>query len=297
MAKGLSYQVSGETKKIEQNRQLVAINNFLWRTDQLIAQREHVSASKMLQKAIGVAGRMDEQPEETMRELRIRKQLLGEREAIVPQLRIAVPRPNDFHVEFFDSSSGPQADPSLEPGAPWPPNRNFMDELEALVYVRGEVFNSELGCVPQLENDERDEISRHCVLYMGDCIIGGGRMWVHHPLPDSPLSVYAPIPVAVLDRLFVIPEYRGRGLARRLLTAMGAEARRLGFPMFVLIRNDTSPQESSNQRFRDVVRSKLATSKSFRMVSSEVRIPHHGVSGGLGAGIVATVFEPCFAGM
>jgi len=54
MAKSLSYQVHGDTKKLEQNRQMVAINNFLWRTDQLIWRREHAPASKMLQKAAGV---------------------------------------------------------------------------------------------------------------------------------------------------------------------------------------------------------------------------------------------------
>jgi len=71
MAKGLSYQVSGEMKKLEQNRQMVAINNFLWRTDQLIWRREDVSASKMLQKAVGVSLRMEEAPESLLRELRI----------------------------------------------------------------------------------------------------------------------------------------------------------------------------------------------------------------------------------
>ena len=124
-------------KKSELQRQTVAVNNFLWRTDQLIWRREDVAAGKMLQKAILVSKRMTETPEEMAKELRIRTQLLKEREAILPFLRSIVSSNTLIRYEAYDMCSGPSEDGT------WPPKRRFDDELECLLAVRNEVYVKE----------------------------------------------------------------------------------------------------------------------------------------------------------
>jgi GNAT superfamily N-acetyltransferase len=247
----------------------------------------------MLQKAFGVAGRMDEQPEDIMRELRIRKRLLNERQAIMPLLRFDALANVDFRCEIFDSVNGPGAtsNGSAEP-QPWPPGRHFRDELENLLYVRNEVFIDELQGQVQQESDDRDEIARHCVMFLGDSIVGGARIWVQSPTADS----FAPIHVVILDRLFVIREYRGRRLADAILSVVRNDAKRLALPLFIAIRNEQGEGES--RRIRERLISKLAAStQSYRLLSNNAWIPHAGISGNLGTGVFATVFEPCFAAM
>ena len=49
---------------------------------------------------------------------------------------------------------------------------------------------------------------------------------------------------AEIKRMYVLPQYRGRGLARMLLGALEAEAKRLGFQR---VRLDTGPKQSDAQ--------------------------------------------------
>ncbi|HLX21255.1 MAG TPA: GNAT family N-acetyltransferase [Gaiellaceae bacterium] len=45
-----------------------------------------------------------------------------------------------------------------------------------------------------------------------------------------------------LKRMYVVPAYRGRGLGRRLLVELEAEARRLGYASLVLETGDRQPE-------------------------------------------------------
>ncbi|HEY2073073.1 MAG TPA: GNAT family N-acetyltransferase [Gaiellaceae bacterium] len=45
-----------------------------------------------------------------------------------------------------------------------------------------------------------------------------------------------------LKRMYVVPEQRGRGLGRRLLVELEAEARRLGYESLVLETGDRQPE-------------------------------------------------------
>ena len=45
-----------------------------------------------------------------------------------------------------------------------------------------------------------------------------------------------------LKRMYVVPEHRGRGLGRRLLVELEAEARRLGYRAVVLETGDLQPE-------------------------------------------------------
>ena len=264
MAKGLTYQANGEIKKLELNRQIVAVNNFLWRTDQLIARREHVAAAKMLQKATGVASRMENPVEDIVRELRIRKKLLDEREFIMPLLRLDMPPPaNDFRLEVMDFDSY---------------GIRFHDELECLNYVRAEIFHEAHGVPLNSEMDERDELSRHFVLHLGDAIVAGARVWAQDK------SSF------VLDRIFVAPEYRGRRLATRLLEAALQDCGRAGARLLIAIRNDSPESESQRTRIR--LRDRLIASGRYRIANPNLFLPHVGVAGQFGAGVFVTLLEP-----
>ena len=265
MARGLTYQATGELKRLELNRQIVAINNFAWRTDQLIAKRDHEKAAKMLQKAVGVAGRMEEPVEEIQRELRIRKRLLEEREKIMPFLRFSSTAPqHEYRMEVLHASTvGPR----------------FADELVCLQYVRNEIFlQDSLGIPPGVEMDDRDPTCKHFIIFLGDAIVGGARVW------------YQDAATAVLDRIFVVPEHRGRGLARKLFSAITCDPHSgPGERLLIAIRND--PPESESQRIRSKLTEKLLASGQFRMVQANMFLPHAGMAGSLGAGVHVSLME------
>lgn len=264
MAKGLAYQANGDTKRLELSRQMVAINNFLWRTDQLIASREHSNAIKMLQKASGVASRMEEKVPEVLRELRIRKHLLEERQMIIPFLNLNVPAPmGEFRLQLVSSDAlGPE---------------KFKDHLECLLFVRNEIFHDALGIGLNLEMDERDDIATHFVLYLGDAIVAGARTWLQNPQ------------VLILDRIFVVHEYSGRGLAKRLFQAVLEQTRNFGLKFMILMRND--PPDSESQRIRVRLKEKICSTGQFRLVDENMFLPHVGVAGQFGGGVSVSVLQ------
>lgn len=48
-----------------------------------------------------------------------------------------------------------------------------------------------------------------------------------------------------IKRMYVVPEFRGRGVARMLLAALESAARELGYPV---VRLDTGPRQGHGQR-------------------------------------------------
>lgn len=276
MAKSLMLQNQGDVRVSERNRQVVAINNFLWRADQRIWRREDEQASRMLHKAIGVSTRMEDgTPEDLSHELQFRKQLLEDRSQLLPLLRFTANPYEDVRFEAFDASRGPGEN------GEWPVNRCFDDEVELVVFVRNQVL------AEGLETDGRDGISRYCVVWLGDAIVAGARWWISPPSHHHQQTSLASVPVAVLDQLFVVHEYRGRGLAKALFDFVRTDAQ---YPLFVVLRNEQD--DSPGRRIKEQIRDKLLLSKLYRLRGASMWVPHEGLAGNFGGGVHATVLEP-----
>jgi len=89
-------------------------------------------------------------------------------------------------------------------------------EREAALAVRVAVFVREQGGPAEDEPDAWDDAARHFVVVVGGRVVGTGRLY--HPAPGT----------AKLGRIALLPEHRGRGLGRALLTELLATARALG---------------------------------------------------------------------
>ncbi len=98
-------------------------------------------------------------------------------------------------------------------------------EWEAVRAIRTQVFVDEQGCPPELEWDEHESTSRHMVGKLDGTEIAAARwrsVWLNERAH------------AKLERFAVLPEYRGRGLGRRLVEEVIADARLAGFDRFVV---------------------------------------------------------------
>ena len=78
--------------------------------------------------------------------------------------------------------------------------------------VRVAVFVKEQGIPAELEWDEADAASLHCVARLGDAVVGTGRL-----LPDGHIG-----------RMAVLPAWRGRGVGGIILEALVDAARERG---------------------------------------------------------------------
>ena len=78
--------------------------------------------------------------------------------------------------------------------------------------IRFAVFVEEQGVPPEIELDEMDAACIHAVAFTGEQAIATARL-----LPDGHIG-----------RMAVLKNWRGRGIGRRVLDALTAEARRLG---------------------------------------------------------------------
>ena len=87
------------------------------------------------------------------------------------------------------------------------------DDRRAALAVRHEVFVVEQGVPPELERDDADAAAVHVVATCGDEIVGTARLTRGGE--------------ARIGRVAVMPAWRRRGIAGRLLAALEAEARRL----------------------------------------------------------------------
>ena len=91
--------------------------------------------------------------------------------------------------------------------------------------VRTLVFIEEQACPPEEEWDAHDSTSRHLLGWVGDTPVATAR-WRTVPVAGR-LG-------AKLERFAVLPDYRGHGYGRRLVSETIADARQAGFRRFVL---------------------------------------------------------------
>ncbi|KAH9256065.1 hypothetical protein BASA81_005841 [Batrachochytrium salamandrivorans] len=185
MARGLDSTMSND-----HNRQVIAVSNFMWRTDQLLWKRDDTGASKMLARAVGIGLKMAAIPPELAQELRIRQKLIVDRAVILPQL-LGSDHAADGGVARARTRFELWHHPSL-------------DRLDVLDFCREEAFGNEF----YWENDNRDAHSTFLLAFMGDEIVGGVR-WREAELDDG-------CSVVVLDQTFISPGFRGKGLGRSL---------------------------------------------------------------------------------
>lgn len=87
------------------------------------------------------------------------------------------------------------------------------DGLEGALAVRQRVFVDEQGVPESLEHDGRDGDAIHAVARVGDETVGTGRF---RRLDDA---------TGKIERVAVLPSYRGEGLGRRLMETLEGEAR------------------------------------------------------------------------
>lgn len=87
------------------------------------------------------------------------------------------------------------------------------DDWRAALAVRHEVFVVEQGVPPELERDDADSAAVHVVASCGGEIVGTARLTRGAE--------------ARIGRVAVLPAWRRRGIAGRLLAALESEARKL----------------------------------------------------------------------
>jgi len=92
-------------------------------------------------------------------------------------------------------------------------------------HIRTSVFVDEQGCPPELEWDEHEEASRHLLGYVDGEPVAVAR-W-RTVAVDEKIA-------AKLERFAVLPDYRGRGFGREMVTFAIEDARSAGFDTFVL---------------------------------------------------------------
>ncbi len=91
--------------------------------------------------------------------------------------------------------------------------------------IRTRVFVEEQACPPELEWDDHEGESRHLVGYVDGEAVSVAR-WRTVRIDERS--------AAKLERIAVLPDYRGRGLGRSMVAFLIDDARRAGFDAFVL---------------------------------------------------------------
>ena len=99
-------------------------------------------------------------------------------------------------------------------------------ELKACLAVRSRVFVEEQSVPPELEKDAFDASPAACthVLAKAEGIPVGTGRWIPYKEADT----------AKIQRVAVVPEYRGRGVGARLIEALERDARQAGMKFAVL---------------------------------------------------------------
>lgn len=95
-------------------------------------------------------------------------------------------------------------------------------ELEDAFSVRRKVFVEEQGIPASLEVDEFDETASHFVVYEADKPIGAGRIRETDPA------------VGKVERVCILPDYRGLRLGKLIMQALENHGSELGFQKIIL---------------------------------------------------------------
>lgn len=90
------------------------------------------------------------------------------------------------------------------------------EEIADAQRIRRRVFNDEQGIPPDLEFDALDESASHVLCYLGNMLVGTGRL--------VPLNANS----AALSRIAILPEYRGHGYGSMIVMALEAAATQHG---------------------------------------------------------------------
>lgn len=90
------------------------------------------------------------------------------------------------------------------------------EEVSAAQKIRQRVFIDEQKIPPDLEFDELDESAFHALCYLGNMLVGTGRL----SILDSNS--------AVLSRIAILPEYRGHGYGSIIVKNLEAQANQHG---------------------------------------------------------------------
>ena len=100
------------------------------------------------------------------------------------------------------------------------------EELSECRAVRNRVFVEEQSVPPELETDAFDASPAACthVLAKSEGIPVGTGRWIPYKEADT----------AKIQRIAVVPEYRGRGVGARLLEALERDARQAGMKFAIL---------------------------------------------------------------
>lgn len=119
------------------------------------------------------------------------------------------------------------------------PIRVLPDSKADQFSIRRAVFMEEQGYESEFDSIDDDARCRHVVAYWGDLPVACARVFPEEleggadseapRVPACPLDEgIVPGGVFLIGRVAVLPGFRGRGLARRVLSAAEEEARRAG---------------------------------------------------------------------
>jgi predicted GNAT family N-acyltransferase len=107
---------------------------------------------------------------------------------------------------------------------------------EDALSVRYRVFVDEQGVDPNLEVDGHEEEATHFVAYEGGDPVGVARLRAYDPgeYEDVPVTEHEDVPeseepVAKVERMAVLRNYREQGIGRTILEAVEERARQQGF--------------------------------------------------------------------
>lgn len=96
----------------------------------------------------------------------------------------------------------------------------YTEAIEPIQFVRRQVFQKEQGVAPELEFDGNDESATHFLAYQGSDAIGTAR--IRYLTADDSQ------PIAKIERVAVLAEYRGNGIGKQLMDVAIAHLRNQG---------------------------------------------------------------------
>jgi predicted GNAT family N-acyltransferase len=104
------------------------------------------------------------------------------------------------------------------------------EAYEDALAVRYRVFVDEQGVDPDIEVDDHEEEATHFVAYDEGEAVGVARLRPYDPAEyGGPASVEYDGPVAKVERMAVLREYRGQGVGRAILETVEERAREMEF--------------------------------------------------------------------